>query len=251
MQGVKHYFIDSHNLQDEVTAAQFEREALRILEELFLEHDEVILTGGSGMFVDALCIGLDPIPKNDAIKAQLINEFDDTGLFPLLDELEQKDPEYFKEVDPDNHSRVIRALEVIRSTNKTYSSFRQNKPTARPFEVVRFAINHDRKILYDRINLRVDLMMKAGLLNEAKEVYPLKELKSLNTVGYKELFDYFDGKLSLEDAINQIKQNSRRYAKRQITWLKRHPETKWIDYKSIEKMTAEIIDLLNVNNHSN
>lgn len=247
MEGVPHYFIDSHYLKDEVTAAQFEREALSVLEDLFQQHETIILTGGSGMFVDALCNGLDDIPTSKALRDELQQEVDNGNLPTLLEELKEKDPAYFDQVDRKNPVRIIRAVEVIRLTGLPYSDLRKAAPKERPFAVKRFVIEHNREFLYDRINRRVDIMMEAGLLEEVKSVIQFRHLSSMNTVGYKELFNYFDGNSSLEEAIEMIKQNSRRYAKRQITWLKRNPEAQWIPFSSSEKMTQQIIDHLQSN----
>lgn len=244
MEGIPHYFIDSHQLSDEVSAALFEREALAVLEELFQQHEVIILTGGSGMFVDALCDGLDKIPTSKEIRAELQEQVDRGDLELLLEELKEKDPIYFDQVDRKNPVRVMRAVEVIRLTGLPYSQLRKSNPKKRPFEVKRFVIEHDREFLYDRINRRVDIMMEAGLLEEVKSVLPFRNLSSMNTVGYKELFNYLDGNCTLEEAINLIKQNSRRYAKRQTTWLKRNPNAKWIPFTSTQQMLQEIIDSL-------
>ena len=244
MDGIPHYFIDSHHLEDEVSAAQFERQALALLEELFQQHDLIILTGGSGMFVDALCNGLDDIPTSRALRDELQKEADSGGLENLLKELKEKDPIYFEQVDRKNPVRVIRAIEVIRLTNRPYSELRKAQPKKRPFGVQRFVIEHDREILYDRINRRVDIMMEDGLLEEVKSVLPFRHLSSMNTVGYKELFEHFDGNATLEEAINAIKQNSRRYAKRQITWLKRNPDAQWIPFSETEIMVEQILNHL-------
>ena len=243
--GIKHYFIDSHNLEDEVTSAQYEKEALTILQDEFKSREIIILTGGSGMFIDALCIGLDNIPSSIELKTSIQGEFDLHGITPLLNELEQADLQYFNEVDKNNIPRVIRAIEAIRLTGKKYSELRKSKPKERPFEIHRFVLNHERQILYDRINKRVDTMVQEGLIEEAKSVEHLKHLTSLNTVGYKELFSFFNGEISKERAIELIKQNSRRYAKRQITWFKRHSESKWIDFQSIEQSIQDISSSFN------
>ena len=247
MEGIPHYFIDSHQLTDEVSAAQFEREALQILEELFQKHETIILTGGSGMFVDALCDGLDKIPTSKKIRNELQEQVDQGNLESLLEELKEKDPIYFEQVDQKNPVRITRAVEVIRLTGRPYSELRKSKPKKRPFTVQRFVIEHDREFLYERINRRVDIMMETGLLEEVKSVIPLKHLSSMNTVGYRELFNYLDGNCSLDEAVNMIKQNSRRYAKRQITWLKRNPSANWIPFSTTEQMTEEIIDLIKGN----
>lgn len=247
MEGISHYFIDSHQLSDEVSAAQFEREALEILAERFKKHDTIILTGGSGMFVDALCDGLDRIPTSKEIRTQLQEQVDRGELELLLEELKERDPIYFEQVDRKNPVRVMRAVEVIRLTGLPYSELRKSKPKKRPFEVKRFIIEHDREFLYDRINRRVDIMMEAGLLEEVKSVLPLRHLSSMNTVGYKELFNYLDGNCSLEESVNMIKQNSRRYAKRQITWLKRNPSAQWIPFTTTDQMLQKINQFLAVN----
>lgn len=242
MDGIKHYFIDSHSLTEEVTAANFEEEGLKVLESEFKSKDVIILTGGSGMFVDSLCNGLDKIPTDKKTREQLQTEFDLNGLNPLLKELSIADSEYYEIVDQQNPMRILRALEVTRTSGKTYTSFRKAKPTSRPFKVHRYAIDHERESLYKRINLRVDLMIEAGLLEEVNSVISHRNLTSMNTVGYKELFSYIDGEINLEDAISAIKQNSRRYAKRQITWIKRHPETQWIKWTNLNFMTTEILN---------
>jgi len=244
MDGVPHFFIDSHHLEAEVTAAQFEQQALKLLEELYMKHDVIILTGGSGMFVDALCNGLDDIPTSKALREELQSEVDNGKLEDLLEELKSKDPIYFDQVDRKNPVRIIRAIEVIRLTGLPYSDLRKASPKERPFNIHRFVIEHDREFLYQRINKRVDLMMEAGLLEEVKSVEKYRHLSSMNTVGYKELFNYLDGNCSLEEAVEMIKQNSRRYAKRQITWLKRNPEAQWIPFSSTEQMTNKILDHL-------
>ena len=247
--GIPHFLIDSHSITEEVTAAQFEREALAILEHEFSTKDTVILTGGSGMFIDALCIGLDPIPTSIELRNQINLEFEENGLKPLLNELEQKDPTYFNTVDQHNPMRIIRAIEVIRLTGKQFSEFRKANPTKRSFKVHRFVIDHPREQLYKRINARVDQMMANGLLEEVKSVVQFRNLSSLNTVGYKELFNYLDGNCDLASAVHYIKQNTRHYAKRQLTWFKRHPESIWINYSSTEEMATKILQHFTDNIH--
>ncbi len=244
MQNIPHYFIDSHSVSEPVTAAQFEREALELLKIKLNKFPYVIVAGGSGMFIDALCVGLDPIPHNEQIQLQLRDEQSTSGLEPLLKELETSDPDYYATVDKNNPARVLRALEVIRLTGKPFSEWRQSSPPERPFEVKRFLIEHPREQLYDRINRRVDNMIAEGLLDEAKSVYPLRHLAPLQTVGYKECFDYFDGKSDLKTCIEKIKQHTRNYAKRQLTWFKRHPETVLIPFDTNERMTAAILHSL-------
>jgi tRNA dimethylallyltransferase len=247
MEGIPHYFIDSHILTDEVSAAQFEHEALQTLDELFQTNEVIILTGGSGMFVDALCNGLDKIPTSREIRDELQKQVDQGNLDNLLNELKEKDPVYFDQVDQKNPVRIIRAVEVIRLTGHSYSELRKSKPKERPFGIQRFVIEHDRKFLYDRINRRADIMMEAGLLEEVKSVIQFRHLSSMNTVGYTELFNYLDGNCSLDEAINMIKQNSRRYAKRQITWLKRNSSAHWIPFAETEQMVEQINHVLTEN----
>lgn len=244
MDGVPHYFIDSHSLNQPLTAGQYETEALTLITTELKEFKQLILVGGSGMFIDALCIGLDPIPADEIVQNSLREELATHGLDSLLEELKKSDPVYFAEVDQANSARVLRALEAIRITGKPFSELRLQQPAPRPFSVTRFVIDHQREILYDRINHRVDLMIEAGLIEEVKSVQHLKHLASLQTVGYKEVFDYFDGTYSLETCIEKIKQHTRNYAKRQLTWFRRHPEAHWIPYTSTENMTESILQII-------
>lgn len=244
MDGVPHYFIDSHSLNQPLTAGQYETEALNLITTELKEYKQLILVGGSGMFIDALCIGLDPIPADEIVQNSLREELATLGLDSLLEELKKSDPAYFAEVDQANSARVLRALEAIRITGKPFSELRLKQPTPRPFSVIRFVIDHQREILYDRINRRVDLMMEAGLIEEVKSVQHLKHLASLQTVGYKEVFDYFDGTYSLETCIEKIKQHTRNYAKRQLTWFRRHPEAHWIPFTSTEDMAKSILQII-------
>ena len=241
LEQVPHYFIDSHSVTEEFTSAQFEKEALKILELEFKNNNVIILTGGSGMFTDALCLGLDNIPSSTEIRVQIRKEFATGGLEPLLKELEIKDLLYFKDVDKQNPMRVMRAIEVIRISGKPYSELRTATPKKRPFIIHRFVIDHPRENLYERINLRVDQMIGEGLLQEVKSVIEFRSLSALKTVGYKELFEFIDGKCSFDEAIENIKRNTRRYAKRQLTWFRRHNESMWVTYNSVPKMTDEIV----------
>lgn len=243
--GVLHYFVDSHHLEDEVTSARFAKEVLEILQKEFEKHDRILMVGGSGMFIDAVCNGLDEIPKSDELKAQITEEWKANGLESLLNELKGKDLDYYNEVDKDNPMRIIRAIEAIRLTGEPFSKMRTKTEKERFFDIKRFVIHHEREKLYDRINRRVDLMIENGLLDEVKSVYQLQHLKSLKTVGYVELFDFIDGKISFDEAVNLIKQNTRRYAKRQLTWFRRHPEAVWIDFTSTIQMADEISYLVN------
>ncbi len=239
-EGIKHYMVDSHQLEEEVSSAKYAREVNLILEKEFIHHDQLIMVGGSGMFIDAVCIGLDEIPKSDELKAELTNQWELLGLEPLLNELKEKDPEFYNEVDKGNPMRIIRALEAIRLTGQPFSKLRTNQEKKHTFEIIRFVINHPREVLYDRINRRVDIMLENGLLDEVKSVQHLKHLSTLKTVGYTELFNFLDGITNFQTAINLIKQNTRRYAKRQLTWFRRHPETIWLTSTETNLMVEEI-----------
>ena len=239
-EGIFHYMVDSHQLEEEVSSAKYAREVNSILEKEFIRHDKLIMVGGSGMFIDAVCIGLDEIPKSDELKAELTKQWELLGLDPLLNELKEKDPEFYNEVDKGNPMRIIRALEAIRLTGQPFSKLRTNQEIKHNFEIIRFVINHPRELLYDRINRRVDIMVENGLLDEVKSVQHLKHLSTLKTVGYTELFNFLDGITNFQTAIDLIKQNTRRYAKRQLTWFRRHPEAIWLESTETELMVEEI-----------
>ena len=225
---VPHYFVGTLQLTDYYSAAQYEADALKKLDELFKEHEVVVLTGGSMMYVDAVCKGIDDIPTVDAETRQLmIERYEQEGLERLCAELKLLDPEYYQIVDLKNPKRVIHALEICYMTGKTYTSFRTRTPKERPFHILKIGLKREREELYDRINRRVDQMMEEGLLEEARRVYPYRHLNSLNTVGYKELFNYFDGEWTLPFAIEKIKQNSRIYSRKQMTWFKRDTDIMW------------------------
>lgn len=227
--GIPHHFIASRSISEELNAGRFAEEALRLADRLFREHDRIILAGGSGLFIDAFCKGLDDLPRAPAGVRERLNElYRQKGLAPLQKMLREADPVYYEKVDRNNPQRIIRALEVHSSTGKPYSSFLGNRPAQRPFRCVPIAIDMEREELYRRINGRVERMMDDGLLEEARRVYPHRHLKTLETVGYTELFGYLDGKVSLSEAVGLIKRNTRRFAKRQITWLKRDPQVHWV-----------------------
>lgn len=241
LQTAPHYFIDSHTITQDYSAGDFEREALRKLEELFQLHDVVIMVGGSGLFVRALCEGLDDLPKaGDEVRDRLNHELAVNGLEVLKDRLKSIDPVYFETADIDNPQRVVRALEVFEATGKPMSFYHKKKADKRPFEVLTIGLHMERAQLYERINLRVDLMLAKGLLEEVKALLPFRTKPALLTVGYAELFDYLDGKQSLAEAVEKIKQNSRRYAKRQITWFKKYGHTHWFQSQD----TAAIVDFI-------
>lgn len=229
MEGVPHHFIGQISIQDEYNVGKFELEAMAQLEELFTTQDIAILAGGSGLYVDAVCKGIDDIPKDATIRLQLQQELEEKGIETLQAELKELDPAHHKKMNLLNPQRLIRALEVCRATGKTYTSFRTNSTKERPFQIIKIGLTADREIMYDNINKRVRIMMENGLLEEVKSVYNQKELNALNTVGYKEIFAHLDGDCTLEEAIVQIQQNTRRFAKRQMTWFRRDETTKWFD----------------------
>ena len=238
---VKHYFVGTLRLTDYYSAAQYEADALRLLGELFATHSTVVLTGGSMMYVDAVCKGIDDIPTVDADTRQLLlQKYETEGLDRLCAELRLRDPEYYRVVDLKNPKRVIHALEICYMTGRTYTSFRTRTAKERPFRILKVGLTRDREELYDRINRRVDQMMDDGLLDEARRVYPLRACNSLNTVGYKELFKYIDGEWTLPFAVEKIKQNSRIYSRKQMTWFKRDAAIRWFH----PDQEAEILNYL-------
>ena len=225
---VKHYMVGTLRLEDYYSASQFETDVLALLSILYKEREAVVMSGGSMMYIDAVVKGIDDIPTVlPEIREALWREYAEHGLQPLLDELRKADPKHYDEVDKQNYKRVIHAVEICRQTGKPYSSFRTNQRKQRPFQILQIGLQRDREELYERINLRVDKMMEAGLLDEARRVYPFRHLNSLNTVGYKELFRYFDGEWTLAEAVEKIKRNSRVYARKQMTWFKRNPDIVW------------------------
>lgn len=225
---VKHYFVGTLKLTDYYSAAQYESEVISLLEELFKTNDTILLTGGSMMYIDAICKGIDDIPTVDNETRQMMMEkYEKEGLERLCAELKLLDPEYYSIVDLKNPKRVIHALEICYMTGKTYTSFRTGNKKQRPFDIIKIGLCRDREELYDRINKRVDIMINDGLVDEVKSVYQYKNLNSLNTVGYKEIIQYLEGNCTLEFAIEKIKQNSRIYSRKQMTWFKRDNEIKW------------------------
>lgn len=234
---IKHYFVHNLNIEQSYDVADYEHDVLCLLNELFKQHDIVVMTGGSGLFIDAVCNGLDSIPDISSETRNKVNEiYEKGGLTALQAEVEKNDPEYFKVVDRQNPRRLQRALEVFLQTGKPYSTFRKNKHVDRDFNIIKTALLWDRDELIKRINKRVDNMVESGLLDEVKSVYDKRHLNSLNTVGYKELFEYFDGNTSLEQAVEQIKINTRQYAKRQMTWLRKNTEYHWFNIDEYDKM---------------
>lgn len=241
---MKHYLIDSHSIEEDFTAAKFAHEADIILREEFQSNETIVLVGGSGMFIDALCNGLDEIPTDPILRKELNAYVELNGIEPLIDELKEKDPVFYAQVDLNNPVRIMRAIEVIRISGKAFSSLRKATKKIHNFEIQRFIIDHPREQLYNRINLRVDLMLENGLLDEVKSVMDKKQLNALKTVGYTELFEYLNGDITFEDAVEKIKQNSRRYAKRQLTWFRKHKDAFWIPFESIDAMKNNVLSKL-------
>lgn len=225
---VKHYFVGTLKLTDYYSAAQYESEVISLLEELFKSNNTILLTGGSMMYIDAICKGIDDIPTVDSETRQMMMEkYEKEGLDRLCAELKLLDPEYYSTVDLKNPKRVIHALEICYMTGKTYTSFRTGNKKQRPFDIIKIGLCRDREELYERINKRVDIMVKEGLVDEVKSVYEYRNLNSLNTVGYKEIIQYLEGNCTLEFAIEKIKQNSRIYSRKQMTWFKRDNDITW------------------------
>lgn len=239
MQNVPHYFINNISIHETYNVGQFERDAIDCIELLFKNHENIILVGGSGLYINAILNGVDEFEEIPSpIRQQLIKDYEEKGLTYLQEELKQKDEVYYNQVDLNNPQRIMRALEVCIHTDKPYSSFRTKEKKKRSFETFNILINTDRESLYSRINKRVDMMMQNGLLEEVKTLYPYKHVNALNTVGYKELFDFIDGKFTLEEAVNLIKQNSRRYAKRQLTWFNHQGDFESFEPTDFEKIKA-------------
>lgn len=227
---IPHHLIAHISVSQDYNAAMYERDASEVIGKLFQEKDDVVLTGGSGLYVNAVCNGMDDIPdKDESIRQELNDLFDKQGLEPLQRELQEKDPEYWEIVDKRNHIRLIRALEVCRQTGRTFSSFRSQKKTKRDFDIIKIGIRRNRENLLERIYRRVDCMIGQGLIEEVRGLYGYRNLQALNAVGYKEIFDFLDGKTSLQEAVELIKINTRRYAKRQMTWFCKDKEIQWLD----------------------
>lgn len=244
---VKHYFVGNHHLQDYYSAAKFEQDALSLISRLFngeednIQHDTALMSGGSMMYIDAVCKGIDNIPTVDDQTRQLMKQRLATeGLEALVDELKQLDPEHWKIVDRNNPRRVIHALEICHMTGRTYTSFRTNSIKHRPFNIIKIGLNRPREVLYERINQRVLDMMARGLEEEARYVYSLRHLNSLNTVGYKELFTYFDGLIPFQEAVRQIQSNTRQYMRKQLTWFKKDESVTWFEPDNIEDILKYI-----------
>ncbi|MEL7588185.1 MAG: tRNA (adenosine(37)-N6)-dimethylallyltransferase MiaA [Prolixibacteraceae bacterium] len=228
LQKVKHHLIHSHSVHDDYNASQFEKDVLAILDHLFREKDTAVMTGGSMLYIDAVCHGMDRLPDADPeLRSRLIRDFNEKGIEHLRLQLKKLDPHYYSVADLKNPKRLLHAIEVCLITGKTYTSLRTNQKKERLFRIIKIGLNLERGELYERINRRVDQMIEEGLEQEARHVYPLRNLNSLNTVGYKELFAYFDGETDRDKAIELIRRNSRHYARRQLTWFRRDQDIAW------------------------
>jgi len=242
LESVPHHFIQSHSIHDYYNASKFEIEVLEKLELLFQKKEIVVMTGGSMMYIDALCKGIDDLPEVDEeLRKSLTQRLESEGIESLRNELRYHDPIYYNQVDLRNPKRILHALEICLMTGSPYSSFRTNQPKKRPFHIIKLGLNLDREVLYTRINERVEKMFREGLEIESLNLYPFRHLNSLNTVGYRELFDYFDGNITLTEAREKIKANSRKYARKQLTWFRRDPEITWFT----PAMKDEIIEFTN------
>jgi tRNA dimethylallyltransferase len=243
MQRAKHYFVGTLSIDDYYSASMYEQDVLTLLDELFAQSDTALLTGGSMMYIDAVCNGIDDIPTVDEQTRRMMKQrLADEGLDALVEELRRLDPEHYAIVDRQNPRRVVHALEICHMTGQTYTSFRKAEKKQRPFSIIKIGLNRDREELYQRINRRVDLMMDEGLLDEARRMLPFRNENALNTVGYKELFNYFDGIWDLEEAVERIKGNTRRYARKQLTWFKRDEQMQWFhpdNQESIKKYISQ------------
>ena len=260
MQRVRHYFVGTHHIGDYYSASNYEQDVLELLRKLAevegqrskdegqgehpspnTHHPIALLAGGSMMYIDAVCNGIDDIPTiRDDIRNEMKRRLEEEGLDALLEELSRLDPEHYAIVDRKNPRRILHALEICHQTGRTYTSFRTGEKRKRPFNIIKIGLNRDRDELYERINMRVLDMMEQGLEQEARAMLPHRELNALNTVGYKEMFQYFDGAIPLEEAIRQIQSNSRRYARKQLTWYKRDAEIMWFNPENVNEITNYI-----------
>ena len=237
MAQVHHDFVGMLSLDDYYSASLFEQQVLALLVQQFKTRDYALMAGGSMMYIDAVCDGIDDIPTiDDETRALMKQRLATEGLEALVEELHRLDPEYYEIVDRQNPRRVVHALEICQMTGKTYTSFRKREKRQRPFDIIKIGLNRPREELYERINRRVDQMMGSGLLEEARSLYPKRHLNALNTVGYKELFDYMDGRWTLEEAVERIKGNTRRYARKQLTWHKKDPLIRWFHPDETEQI---------------
>ena len=249
LQKVKHYFVQNLSIHDYYNVSKYENDVLLLLNELFETYKIIFLVGGSGLYIDAVCKGIDDMPEYDPeLRANLIEMLNEKGIEWLRALLKQLDPDTYNRIDLKNKNRVLRAIEVSLQTGLPYSSFLKRTPKKRPFNIIKIAINKEREKLYADINSRVDEMIKAGLVNEALSLYKYKHLTPLKTVGYKELFDFIENKITLDEAIDLIKRNTRKYARKQLTWFRRDKEYKWFDSNDLEKITQYIFEKVNEKN---
>lgn len=238
---VPHHFINILSIHDNYDVKLFENDALNLMQRIFQKHNIIIMTGGSGLYIDAVCNGFDDMPLIDSdVRQKIIAEYELKGLIFLQEEVKRLDPEYFAVVDQNNPQRLMRALEVCRAIGKPFSSFRNKKKVDRPFEIIKIGMERERAELYHRIDFRMDLMIQQGLFEEAESLFPHKDLNALQTVGYSEIFGFLEGKYNREEAIRLLKRNSRRYAKRQLTWFKRDPEMNWFHPDQLDDVIAYI-----------
>lgn len=245
LQRVKHYLVGTLQLTDYYSAARYEEEVITLLNTLYLTHDVVVLTGGSMMYVDAVCKGIDDIPTiDDETRHLMLHRYETEGLDTLCAELKLLDPEYYKVVDLKNPKRVVHALEICYMTGRTYTSFRTQQAKERPFEIIKMGLSRPREELYERINHRVDMMVEDGLVEEVQKVYPHRALNSLNTVGYKEIFNYLNGEWTLAFALDKIKQNSRIYSRKQMTWFKRDKDIRWFHPDDVAEINSYLDTLI-------
>lgn len=242
---VPHHFVNFISIQEHYSAGMFEADALQLLHQLYQQHDTVVCCGGSMLYIDALLYGLDDLPSDKTIREQLQNRLQAEGLESLANELQKLDAEYYETMDRQNPHRVLRALEVCLSSGKKYSDLRKASKAQRPFEIIKIGLTSDRTWLYDRINKRVDIMFEQGLLQEVESVLPYQHLNALNTVGYKELFDHLNGKCNLEEAKELIKQHTRNFAKRQLTWWRRDNSIQWIEMDKTASAMDEALSIIN------
>jgi len=245
LQEVKHHFINSHSIHENLNAASFEEYALEAAAEIFQQHDIAVMVGGTGLYIKAFCEGMDEIPAVDeTIRKQVQNDYQQQGIEWLQQQVQTHDPLFAKEGEMQNPQRMLRALEVVLSTGQSILQFRKGEKRKRNFNIIKIGLDLPREELYQRINQRVDVMLENGLPEEAKSVHPLRHLNALQTVGYRELFDFFDGSSTLEQAIEKIKQNSRHYAKRQLTWFKRDEEMNWFHPANTSQIQVYILQQL-------
>lgn len=243
--GVKHHFVGTLDVTESFNAFEYEKQALALMGERFAFHNPLIMCGGSMLYIDAVCKGIDVMPDVDiSIRESLKEKVKNEGLESILPQLEQADAEYYNKVDLKNPARVIHGLEVFLTTGKPISSYRKDTNKERPFEIIKIGVDLPREELYERINKRVELMLEAGLLDEAKRFYPYRDCNAMKTVGYRELFEHFDGNISFEKAIELIKRNSRRYAKKQLTWFRKDKTTQWFSPFEVEDMIAYLSPLI-------